>query len=215
MATEFFHFYITFQVITSSISPTVVIKLFFTSHKRTDLMRTKTICLILLLLSIFLPQLGNANETIWAAVGLRAGLSTTDNEEDFEQYEVFATYGLPWTWELTSSWFLGTRINLSAGALRGGGDTGFIGSTGPSITLSMVQDRILLDGGISAALLTEHKFGQENFGGPIQFISHVGISFKLSENLGVGYRFQHMSNASIYNRNPGLELHMFELRYLF
>ena len=178
-------------------------------------MRLKTIWLILLLLNIFSPQLGNANETNWIAIGLRAGLSTTDSEEDFEQYELFATYGLPWKWELTSGWFLTTRINLSAGALRASDDTGFIGSAGPSITLSMVQDRIFLDGGISAALLSEHKFGQKNFGGPIQFISHVGISFKVSDNLGVGYRFQHMSNASIYNRNPGLELHMFEIRYLF
>ena len=178
-------------------------------------MRFKAVWLILLLLSFFWPQLGNANETGWIAVGLRAGLSTTDGSEDFKQYELFATYGLPWSWELTPGWFLSTRINLSAGALRGGGDTGFIGSAGPSITLSMVQDRIFLDGGISAALLSEHKFGQENFGGPIQFISHVGISFKLSDNLGVGYRFQHMSNASIYNRNPGLELHMFELSYFF
>ena len=178
-------------------------------------MRTKTICLILLLLSIFSPQPGNANEKDWIAIGLRMGLSTTDSEENFEQYEVFATYGLPWSWELTSGWSLSTKINLSAGALRAGDDTGFIGSGGPSITLSMVQDRIFLDGGISAALLSEHKFGQENFGGPIQFISHVGIHFKLGDNLGLGYRFQHMSNASIYNRNPGLELHMFELRYFF
>jgi hypothetical protein len=79
----------------------------------------------------------------------------------------------------------------------------------------MVQGLILLDGGISAALLSEHQFGRENFGGPIQFVSHVGISFKLSANLGLGYRFQHMSNASIYNRNPGLELHMLELSYFF
>lgn len=178
-------------------------------------MRFKAVWLILLFLSFFWPQLGNANETDWIAVGLRAGLSTTDGSEDFKQYELFATYGLPWSWELTPGWFLSTRINLSAGALRGGGDTGFIGSAGPSITLSMVQDRIFLDGGISAALLSEHKFGQENFGGPIQFISHVGISFKLGANLGVGYRFQHMSNASIYDRNPGLELHMFELSYFF
>lgn len=178
-------------------------------------MRIKTICLILLLLSTLSPQPGNANEKDWVAVGIRAGISTTDSEEGFEQYEVHSSHGLPWSWDLTSGWSLSTRINLSAGALRGGGDTGFIGSVGPSLTLIMVQDRILLDGGTSAALLSEHKFGQENFGGPIQFISHVGISFKLSANLGVGYRFQHMSNASIYNRNPGLELHMLELRYFF
>jgi len=179
-------------------------------------MRFKTIWLILpLLLSIFSPQPGSAEETDWIAIGFRAGLSATDGNEDFEQYELFATYGLPWSWELTPGWFLSTRINLSAGALRGGGETGFIGSAGPSITLSMVQGLIFVDGGISAALLSEHKFGQENFGGPIQFVSHVGISFKLGANLGVGYRFQHMSNASIYNQNPGLELHVLELSYFF
>ena len=96
-------------------------------------MRFKTIGLILLLLSIFSPQLGNANETNWTAIGFRAGLSTTDGSEDFKQYEMFATYGLPWSWELTPGWFLSTRINLSAGALRGGGDTGVGGSVvGPS-----------------------------------------------------------------------------------
>ena len=166
-------------------------------------------------MSIFSPQPGNANEKYWSAIGLRAGLSTADSEEDFEQYELFATYGLPRSWELTSGWSLSPKINLSAGALRSGDDTGVIGSAGPSITLSMVQDRIFLDGGISAALLSEHQFGGENFGGPIQFVSHVGIGFKLGDNLGLGYRFQHMSNASIYNRNPGLELHMFEISYFF
>jgi hypothetical protein len=79
----------------------------------------------------------------------------------------------------------------------------------------MIQGLILLDGGISGALMNEHKFGEENFGGPIQFISHVGLHFKLSAHLSMGYRFQHMSNASIYNRNPGLELHMLELSYYF
>jgi hypothetical protein len=178
-------------------------------------MRFKTIWLILLLLSIFSPQPGSADERDWMAVGFRAGLSATDSNEDFEQYELFATYGLPWSLELTPGWFLRTNFKLSAGALRGGGETGFIGSVGPSITLSMVQDLILLDGGISAAFLSEHQFGRENFGGPIQFVSHVGIGFKLGGNLGVGYRFQHMSNASIYKRNPGLELHMLELSYFF
>jgi len=189
--------------------------LWATGARRRDTMRFKTVWLILLLLSIFSPQAGSAEETDWIAVGFQAGLSATDSNEDFEQYEVFATYGLPWSWGLTPGWFVSTRIHLSAGALRGGGETGFIGSVGPSIALSMVHGLILLSGGISAALLSEHQFGQENFGGPIQFVSHVGISFKLDANLGVGYRFQHMSNASIYNRNPGLELHVLELSYLF
>lgn len=178
-------------------------------------MRFKNIWLMLLLVSILPSQLCRADYTDWIAIGFRAGLSATDGNEDFEQYEVFGSYGLPWSWELNPDWLVSTRINLSAGALRGGGKTGFIGSVGPSVALSMFKGLILLDGGISAALLSEHKFGRENFGGPIQFISHMGIVFRPSANLGVGYRFQHMSNASIYNRNPGLELHLLELSYFF
>ena len=178
-------------------------------------MRCKTIWLVLLLLSIVSPQPCSAEGTDQIEAGFRAGLSATDGNEDFEQYEVFATFGLPWSWELAPGWVFGTRINLSAGALRGAGDTGFIGSVGPGVALSMVDGLIVLSGGISAALLSEHRFGEENFGGPIQFISHVGIRFKISDNLGVGYRFQHMSNASIYSRNPGLELHLLELSYRF
>jgi hypothetical protein len=178
-------------------------------------MRFRTIWLVLLLLSIFSPQPSSADETDWTEVGFRAGLSATDSNEDFEQYEIFATHGLPWSWHLTPGWSVSTRISLSAGALRGGGTTGFIGSVGPSVALSMVNGLILLDGGINAALLSRHRFGRENFGGPIQFVSYVGIGFKVGTNLGVGYRFQHMSNASIYNRNPGLELHVLELGYFF
>jgi hypothetical protein len=179
-------------------------------------MKLKTIWLILvLLLGIFSPRPGRAEETNWTAVGFRVGISATEQRGDFTQYEVFATYGLPWSWQPASTWALSTRIHFSAGALRGGGETGFIGSVGPNIALSMVGGHILLDGGISPALLSKHEFGQEDFGGPVQFVSHVGISFKLGTNLGVGYRFQHMSNASIYDQNPGLELHVFELSYWF
>jgi len=179
-------------------------------------MRFRTILFIpLLLLSIFSPEAGSAEEIEWIAVGFRAGISATDGSEDFTQYEAFGTFRLPWSWRPAEGWFLSTKVDLSAGALRGGGDTGFIGSVGPGIALSMVDGLILLDGGISAALLSEHRFGRENFGGPIQFVSHVGLSLKIGDHLGVGYRFQHMSNASIYNRNPGLDLHVLQLSYFF
>jgi hypothetical protein len=171
--------------------------------------------ILLLLLSIFSPQADSAEEVEWTAVGFRAGISATDGSEDFTQYEAFSTFRLPWSWKPAAGWFLSTNVHLSAGALRGGGKTGFIGSVGPGVALSMVDGLISLDGGISAAFLSRHQFGRENFGGPIQFVSHVGLNFKLGDNLGVGYRFQHMSNASIYNRNPGLDLHVLQLSYFF
>ena len=50
---------------------------------------------------------------------------------------------------------------------------------------------------------------------PIQFTSHAGFGCRIYKQLSAGYRFQHMSNASISRHNPGLDLHMCELSYRF
>lgn len=43
----------------------------------------------------------------------------------------------------------------------------------------------------------------------------LGLTLRLGQDLGVGYRFQHMSNGGIDKPNPGLDLHAFALNYHF
>lgn len=148
-------------------------------------------------------------------VGVRGGFSATDKDEDFEQYEAFVTYGLPWEWEWPSGWRLGTRLNASLGALDGGGETGVIGTIGPGLALSKAGIPLGLDIGIGFTGLSEDKFGREDFGTQFQFTSHIGVNYQFGWNLEAGYRFQHMSNAGIDEENPGLNLHMFQLGYRF
>jgi hypothetical protein len=78
-----------------------------------------------------------------------------------------------------------------------------------------LEDRLELDVGSSPTFLSRRRFGEQDFGECIQFTSHASINFEVIRNLYVGYRFQHMSNASISDINPGLDLHMFELSYRF
>jgi hypothetical protein len=152
-------------------------------------------------------------EMRWLEVGFRSSFHATEEREDLEQYELFASHGLPWSCELPADWRLSTKVEVTAGALTGGGETGLVTSLGPSLVLSSPCGRASLEGGSSAAFLSRDKFGEQDFGVRFQFISHASLKFKLTPKLGIGYRYQHMSNANISGQNPGLDLHMLELSF--
>jgi hypothetical protein len=177
------------------------------------LLNLALVVLILLISGFILPS--RAEESGWSAVGFRAGIDDGGNDEDFEQYEGFVLYELPWSWSFAPDWSLGTYLELNAGVLDAGGDTAFIGSIGPGLNLKAFGNRLVVWGGINPTYTSEDTFGDEDFGGSFQFTSHIGISFRPIRPLSIGYRFQHMSNAGIYSENPGLNLHMLGLAYYF
>ncbi len=173
----------------------------------------KTIRLILAF-GALTTQLSWAVDTEWGA-GVRTGFSATSRDDRFWQYEAFATRNLPWRWQFGSGWYLQTRLELSAGALHGHEQEGFVGTLGPTLALGKSDFPLTLEVGSSPTILTRDEFGNVDFGVPFQFTSHVGIEYRICEQLSVGYRFQHMSNASISYYNPGLDLHMFAISYHF
>ena len=147
--------------------------------------------------------------------GLRGGISDHRNDEDFRQYEAFATWNLPWSWNPGASGTLAAYLEASAGLLRGGGNAAFVGSIGPGFYYAGLEDKVVIYAGINPTIISEHKFGDEDFGGPFQFTSHIGIDFSLTKDFAIGYRWQHMSNFVFYDENPGLNLHMIEIGYRF
>ena len=151
----------------------------------------------------------------WQMLGLRVGISDQGNEEDFTQYEGFAIWNLPWSWNLASNCSLITYLETNAGMLRGGGETAFVGSIGPGIFITGLKDKISIFMGVNPTVISKHTFGDENLGGPIQFTSHIGINFNFIQQFTIGYRLQHMSNFVFYDSNPGLNLHMIEIGYIF
>ena len=148
-------------------------------------------------------------------LGLRGGISDHRNDEDFQQYEVFGKWNLPWAWALGSDWTLVTYLDANAGLLSGGGDTGFVGSIGPGLYFNGLEDKIRIYLGVNPTVISEHEYGEEDLGGPFQFTSHIGIDFRFSRHFAIGYRLQHMSNLVFYEENPGLNLHMIEVGYKF
>jgi len=136
--------------------------------------------------------------------------------EDFHEYDVVASFGLPWERYSPSDWGVGTRLMASAGALRGAGSTAFAVSLIPVLAFGSRDGRYTLDLGIGGALLSKHRFGTQDFGGPFQFALTLGVGVPLYERLGVGYRFLHYSDAGTNgSHTTGVDFHMIELIYRF
>ncbi|MEX0828797.1 MAG: acyloxyacyl hydrolase, partial [Nitrospirales bacterium] len=83
------------------------------------------------------------------------------------------------------------------------------------IALTKARWPMTVDFGVGGALLSKWRFPGQNVGGPFQIIAHGGLLFHLPLNLLAGYRFHHMSDATIYGNNRGVDLHMLEVRYRF
>jgi len=151
----------------------------------------------------------------WRMLGLRAGISDNRNEEDFRQYEGYAAWNLPFSWELGAGWTLAAYLEANAGVLTGGGTTAFVASIGPGLYFTGLRKRISIYLGVNPTIISRHRFGDDDLGGPFQFTSHIGIDFNIARHFAVGYRLQHMSNFVFYDSNPGLNLHMIEAVYRF
>jgi hypothetical protein len=149
------------------------------------------------------------------AAGFRFGLSDGRNEVDFKKYEFFFYWYPPLAWYHKSGWILATRLDFTGAALYSSGTTGFLGSIGPSVAVRKRGWPVTIDGGVSLAFLSEDRYGVEDLSGHLQFLSHAGITLLLIRNLGIGYEFQHVSNASIQEPNPGLNAHNFKISYRF
>ena len=146
-------------------------------------------------------------------VGIRGGVSFIDYDEDFTQFEAFAHYVLPWRWQFDSGWSVATEVGATLGVLEGGGDSAAIGTIVPDLAIN--KNWFTLRLGVGPTLLTEDQFGDKDFGTQFQFTSFLSLDFNVNPSWAIGYRIQHMSNASIDDENPGLNLNMLQLSYTY
>ena len=67
--------------------------------------------------------------------------------------------------------------------------------------------------GLGAHIHTKSKIENEDFDIPFAFGSHFGLGIVLGseKNIELLYRFQHLSNASLGDENPGINFHGLQL----
>lgn len=164
----------------------------------------------------FCPMNAMAGRSSWEA-GLRAGTSFNDDEESFNQYDLFARYGLPWSWQWGRAIQVDTNLTTSVGILDGGGETGVAGSLGFEFVFGGAGRDLPLElrAGSALTLISRHKYGDEDLGGPVQLTHHISFYYWFLDNLSVLARVQHMSNAGIYSENPGVNMIMLAMVYRF
>jgi hypothetical protein len=104
----------------------------------------------------------------------------------------------------------------SAGVLEGADKTALVVSAIPILAFGSQDGRFTGDLGAGLALLSKHRYAQQDFGGPLQFALTFGVGVPLYRRVGVGYRFLHYSDAGAYGPDTiGADFHMLELIYRF
>jgi len=149
------------------------------------------------------------------SAGARFGAHPGGDSKHFYQAEGFANWALPWGWDTSSVLHLQLRFDTSLGWLGEQGANAAIANAGPTLCVRPKTFPVSLECGVSATVLTRSDFVSKDFGIPFQFTSHAGINFDVSSRFRLSYRFQHMSNAGLSEFNPGLNMHMLGLSYVF
>lgn len=150
-----------------------------------------------------------------AALGLQAGTSISANDENFYQVELTADWAMPWSWHWGGWVQVETRLSATAGALVGDGRAAAMGTIGPVFAFSTDGGRWEITAGSSLTFLSRHRFDEEDLGGFLQFTHHVAWRWRLTDAAGLGLRVQHMSNADLYDDNPGLDMAMITVDWRF
>lgn len=157
-------------------------------------------------------------ETLVVRYGVSGGSPIGEEQRiRFQQGDVAMTARLPWEREIASEWILGTKILGSAGLLRGAKEENAVVTFLPlDIWFGRKDGLVAIDVGGGFGLLSDYKFGPQNFGGPFQFVWTFGITSRFWGPVGAGYHFQHYSDATLYGKDSrGVDLHLFELVYWF
>lgn len=170
---------------------------------------------------VLAPRPGNAADLDLLSVGVRARVDEKrvlgeEQSESFRAYDVVASIRLPWQHYSPSGWGVGTRALASAGVLQGAGQTALVVSLTPVLAFGSEDGRFTVDLGAGLALLSEHRYAQQDFGGPLQFSLTFGVGVPLYRQVGVGYRFMHYSDAGVHGSdNIGADFHMVEFIYRY
>jgi hypothetical protein len=184
------------------------------------MVRTRASCALATLaaLSVLENTQARGGAFCFESSGVRGGFGLSGSDANFRQAEAFVDWDLPWGWNLGRNWHVQTRLDFSAGWLGETGADGYdsaILTVGPIFALTHGHFPIFLEAGLSPTGITRSDFNSKGFGEDVQFTSHIGIGYDIASHLRISYRYQHMSNGGLSTDNPGLNLHMFGLSYIF
>jgi hypothetical protein len=184
--------------------------------------QTATLCLLSMLIGAAPARLVRAEDAgndflSPVAIGLRFGTNDgTQKNSSLDRVDLFASWRTPYAWEFSPGWDIGARLNASVGAMGGQQQLGAVGTFVPTLAIGDTDNVVSFEIGAGGALFSQWEYGTvEDFGGPFQFVLDIGINFRVYKELGLGYRYQHWSDAGMYGAKRGVDMNMLELSYRY
>ena len=176
----------------------------------------RTFIPLTILCLLLYPVLSYADTTSNVEIGVRGGTDVSEHnlEENYQATEIYFLKQLPWGTTLGKQTTLTSRFDIGAIYLEGGGDESGLLAVGADLVLGLWDGCIELEIGFRPTWMLDQKYGGDDFGGGLQFTSHVGATIYW-QSMALNYRLQHTSNAGIYDHNPGLNMHLFGMGYRF
>jgi len=139
-----------------------------------------------------------------------------------------ARVGVQWDWKKRwfqgANWHLGGYWDVAAGYWHRGdvraGEHGEIVDLGITPVFRIQPNGLVgpyLEAAIGFHLLSHSSIGDRRMSTAFQFGDHLGVGYRFGArgSYDLGYRYQHLSNASIKRPNPGINFHQIRLQYNF
>lgn len=164
-------------------------------------------------LGIIMLNISNAQSKRY---GIRTGINDNHKQNlNLAVYEIYL-HTTPPLDSISKSIFGSstTSFEVSAGALLDKKNIAFLISSGPVLELINYENIFSALAGIKQGLMTDHNFGNYDLGGNFNFLSFFELTITLKKQITLGYRFEHISNAGIYEKNPGINFHHIGLAYI-
>ena len=120
----------------------------------------------------------------------------------------------------TTSFWLPSTLDLTAGWLERGSNAASFISFGPTYQLDMNKSepgRWFMDFGMHPTYVSKSHFGGKTLGGNFFFTSYLGLGAYLDRQRKTSFllRYQHTSNAGLSDTNPGVDMLALTLSYYF
>jgi len=136
--------------------------------------------------------------------------------------------GVQWDWKKRwfqmGGWHLGGYFDLAAGYWHRDdtrpGEHDSLFDLGFTPVFRIQPDSLngpYIEAGIGFHFLSHSSIGDRRMSTQFQFGDHLGAGYRFGAkgSYDLGYRFQHLSNASIKRPNPGINFHQIRLQYNF
>ncbi len=148
--------------------------------------------------------------------GIRTGINNNHKSNlDLSVYEIYI-HGVPPIYLIADDDIfnpLDMSLEMTFSVMNDKTNNSLSFSLGPTIELFHYESIVFISAGIKPSLMTNYVFDEFNLGGRFNFKSHIELTASLIKNMNIGFGFEHISNAGLYKKNPGINLHYIEIAY--